>query len=113
MTRAATAVHDPTDACWGRHCHIHNVDEPDNRAYQVCLECGHVYPTARALRRDYRREYWRIASDDQFGREPVWRRLWRVATVRASRVSFCQHCVHDFVWMPARRSWFRRGGDAA
>lgn len=112
MTRAAT-VHDPTAECFGRHCHIHNVDEPDDRAYQVCLECGHVYRTAGALRRDYRREYWRVASDDQFGREPLWRRLRRVATVRASRVSFCQHCVHDFVWMPARRSWFRWGGDAA
>lgn len=113
MTRASTVPHDATRECLGIHCHIHNVDESDNGAFQVCLECGHVYQTAGALRRDYRRAYWRVARDDRFDRTPLWRRLWRVATVRASQVSFCQHCVHDFAWAPRRRAWFRRAGDAA
>lgn len=108
MTRGAI-VHDPTAECFGRHCHIHNVDEPDNGAYQVCLECGHVYRTAGSLRRAFRRESWRVARDDPFSRESVW----RVVMVRASRISSCQECTHDFMWEPRRRSWFRRGGDAA
>lgn len=105
--------HTPTGEGIQVSCYVHGVVEPAEGAWLVCFECGHVYPTAGALRREYRREYWRVACDDRFGRIPLPRRVWRVLTVRASTVYFCQHCVHDFAWMPPKRRWFRRGGDAA
>lgn len=95
-------------------CYVHNVVEPVDGAYLVCFECGHVYPTAGALRRDYRREYWRVSGiAGAYPPIPLWRRLRSAVTVRVSRVTFCPHCVHDFAWMPPKRRWFRRGGDAA
>lgn len=94
-------------------CLVHGVTEPDEGAWLVCFECGHVYRTPRDLRRDYRREYWRVASmEGAYPAIPLRWRLWRAATVRASRVTFCPHCIHDFVWMPPKRRWFRRDGDA-
>ena len=93
-------------------CYVHNVSEPTEGAFLVCFECGHAYRTAGALRRAYRREYWKVSRDDRFDRTPFWRRLWRIFTVRTSQICFCQHCLHDFMWMPERRRWFRRGGDA-
>lgn len=84
--------HTPTGACLPVHCHVHHVDEPDAGAYRVCGECGHVYATARDLRRAYRRAVLRHIP----GGVRRWRLWWRAATVRASRVSFCQHCAHDF-----------------
>lgn len=104
--------HQMTTACADVHCFAHNVDEPQP-GWLVCFECGHVYPTPRALRRDYRRAFWRAARDDRFDRLPVWRRVWRVLIVRASRVYFCQHCLHNFAWMPPKRRWLRRVGDAS
>lgn len=54
--------------------------------YQVCYECAAEYPTARALRRAYRKGG--AALPGRF------RRLF----VRASRVYFCPECLHDFLW---------------
>lgn len=105
--------HQVTDACADVHCYAHGVDEPQT-GWLVCGECGHVFPSAGALRRDYRREYWRIASMEGVSPPiPLWRRIRTAATVRASRVTFCPHCLHDFSWMPPRRRWLRRAGDAA
>lgn len=80
------------------HCHWHNVDEP-GPGYIGCGECGHLYRTAGQLRRAYRRVIWQMwRYDAQPGaRLPwLWRTLWRAATVRARRISFCQECIHDF-----------------
>lgn len=87
--------HQITEACTDWHCFSHNVDEPKT-GWQLCAECMHVFPTARALRRDYRRTYWRHTRDDRFGRVPLWYRLWRAATIRASRINHCPHCAHSF-----------------
>jgi len=89
--------HEMTEACDDTHCHIHGVHEPADGAFLVCFECNHVYPTARALRRDYRRGYWESTAGSEWGpADPLWHRVWRVLTVRASRIDFCQHCTHDF-----------------
>ena len=82
--------HEPSDVCISVHCHWHNVDEPGT-GYIGCGECGHLYRTACELRRAYRREVLRPS----FGVPLRWR-LWRVLTIRASRISFCQECIHDF-----------------
>jgi hypothetical protein len=94
-------MHDPTEQCEDRHCYSHHEDEDAAGAYIVCGECGHVYPTARALRRRYRRMYWettgRSSWPDGFRSSPgIIRRLWRLASVRARSIHFCQHCIHDF-----------------
>lgn len=96
MTNAAVGLepHEPTENCMSVHCHIHHVDEPDEGAYIFCFECGHVYRTARDLRRAYRREYRRTTV--RWGKEPLWRRVWTLMTVRAKRIDFCQECTHSF-----------------
>lgn len=83
--------HEPTDACADVHCYSCHLDE-SGAGYIVCLECGHIYRTARDLRRAYRREVLRRPG---FG-APRWWRIWRALTVRASRITFCQECIHDF-----------------
>jgi hypothetical protein len=83
--------HPPTDACLPDHCHWHDEDEPGG-GYVLCGECGHLYRTARDLRRAYRRE---VLSGSGFG-IPLWRRFWAALTVRADQITFCQECIHDF-----------------
>lgn len=84
-------VHEATDACIADHCHWHDVDEPGS-GYILCGECGHLYRTARELRRAYRRA---VMTRRRFG-VSWWFCLLHAVTVRAGRVSFCQHCIHDF-----------------
>jgi hypothetical protein len=86
-----TVPHAPAEECLTVHCHVHHVDEDGTGAYRACAECGHVYRTARELRRTWRRKFWEMSDD-----LPLWRRVRRALTVRASRIDFCQHCVHDF-----------------
>lgn len=90
--------HGPSDDCHG-HCYSHHVDEP-GRGYITCIECGHLYRTKRDLRRAYRRGFRqtvqprRLLSDDL---DMGWGGyLWRLLTVRASTIYFCQECSHDF-----------------
>lgn len=85
-----TSPHPWSTACADVHCSIHDIDEV-RRGYRWCIECGHVYWTARELRRLYRRSYWRVDAE-----APLWLRLWTVVSVRASRIGFCQYCPHDF-----------------
>lgn len=80
-------MHEPADGCWNKHCYIHHVDEEGGNAYIVCFECHHVYLTAGALRREYRRCYPRHGG---------LRVRWRVATMRAAGIFFCPLCLHDF-----------------
>lgn len=103
-----TEQHEVTPGCGHQHCHIHEVDEDDRGAYLACGECGHVYLTARSLRKAYRRVVWqmmRSRPDSTAERRPwfsdewqtgIIRHLWMLATVRASRLTFCQECIHDF-----------------
>lgn len=97
-----TYEHQIADACATVHCHWHNVDEPDDKAFLCCLECGHVYRTKRELRRAFRR-----ASLRHLDRHYPWFRsnsfypsvvriLWDALTVRVDRITFCQLCLHDF-----------------
>ncbi|MFC0504266.1 hypothetical protein ACFFG4_06855 [Micromonospora costi] len=114
--------HEPTDRCLGQHCYSHNIDEPDDRAYIVCVECGHVYRTAFELWRRYINQSARIfavdirrpkggitvkgfhGGDDVFlpFTPPPFARvlapwfLLRSLFRRPSRITFCQHCIHDF-----------------
>lgn len=83
-------MHVPTDACLPDHCYFHNVDEPGG-GYVLCGECGHLYRTPRELRSAYRRVVWGFWREDHH-----WRSLWRFLTIRASRIYFCQYCIHDF-----------------
>lgn len=89
---STTEQHEPTDACNNDHCYTHHVDEPGT-GYIVCPECWHVYQTARELRREYRRNRpgieWR-----EWRWLPAY--LWRLLTVRASKIPFCPLCMHDF-----------------
>jgi len=60
-----TEPHEVTNVCRDIHCYGCDVDEPfTGPAYRVCPECYHRYPTARSLRRDYRREALRIHLDE-------------------------------------------------
>lgn len=81
--------------------------EPLNgkRPYNICGECGHVYWTARQLRRAYRRTLAARMPDQPhrrrwFGYDPfdlTWAQLaWYSITARASRIYHCQECAHDF-----------------
>lgn len=93
-------MHEPDDLCHG-HCHIHHVDEP-GEGYIGCFECGHLYRTARELRRAYRRVVLDMArTEPWFRSKPGWeqgkfRTWWQAWTVRAKHINFCQHCIHDF-----------------
>lgn len=100
----------------GWHCHIHHVDEWVARSYIACFECGHLYPTARSLRRVYHAEHWRIFKREWKSPllppnvpgffEWTWREHHpRVAAVmmflgalfiRARKIHFCQFCLHDW-----------------
>jgi hypothetical protein len=102
--------HEVTADCAHLHCYSHDVDELRiGQPYIVCGECFHVYATAGALRRAYRRVMFEIAHGEITNRYSAFagealrarlsvaaRVLWQAATVRASKVSFCQHCTHDF-----------------
>jgi hypothetical protein len=82
--------HEPSDACVG-HCYCHNVDEPGT-GYIRCLECGHLYRTARDLRRAYRRASLAMPA---YG--VPWRRIIaRAILIRARNINFCLECIHDF-----------------
>lgn len=83
--------HEPSDQCWGLHCYSCHVDEPAEPSFLICGECGHVYRTARELRRAYRRQ---LVLTKMFG--VPWRSIIaRALTARARRILFCQHCTHD------------------
>lgn len=117
-TRFRADPHDGDDTCLPWHCWSHDVDET-GPGYQVCGECGHVYPTARSLRAAYRRVVTQMARqelraypvtahrpadpDDPFGAAYQTQTRWqtiiwwaRSMTVRASKIYFCQECIHDF-----------------
>lgn len=94
--------HQPADECGGDHCYAHNVDEPAANAHTVCGECFHVFPTARALRRDHRRVLWQMRPlrgplpwHSTPWQQSLWRYLYRLATVRTSQIWVCPHCAHD------------------
>jgi len=72
--------------------------------WQYCYECEHEYPTARSLRRAYRRQFWRATGSTVYLPRMPWpQRLWRVVAIRAKRIYFRQECVHDFLLPP--KSW--------
>lgn len=96
--------HDETVACQDKHCCSCGVDEAAENPYVICGECGHVYKTAGSLRRAYRREVWGNLAGASF--KVPWfgndfangrfESLWMIVSVRASKVYFCQECIHDF-----------------
>lgn len=95
-------VHEPTEVCYGQHCHVHHVDET-GPSYIVCGECGHLYRTRGELRRAYRREFWQVSrrwrtSTPFPGDRPpgLLSCLRRMIMIKAEEISFCQHCIHDF-----------------
>jgi len=97
--RRSSTPHEPGPGCRDDHCYSCNLDEPLEGGYYIlCGECFHVYYTKAELRRAYRRVYWRTHRWAPFGGPPtpMWRILWRVLTVRAKDIYFCQECTHDF-----------------
>lgn len=108
------AQHEISERCASVHCHSHNVDEPADRAYIVCFECGHVYPSALSLWWEYLRQGLRLTWKDlldpmdpprELMRDVPWYAKGRPSAVwmllrsllrRPSRITFCQHCIHDF-----------------
>lgn len=83
------------------HCSWHQVDEPNpadfpdvGDAYQICLECGHVYLTPLDLEQAYAREVraiWQAQERDEPGvHHPIPEHL------SAEEIGFCQECTHDF-----------------
>jgi hypothetical protein len=117
----AVNTHEFTDTCAPIHCYSHHIDEPSRprRDYLSCYECGHLFPTRRALRRDYRRGGLQIVLADlkhpykgpklDFDSpfyvdmpSPLRQRLSaaklaiRMLFIRAKDITFCPHCIHDF-----------------
>lgn len=98
MTRPLlrSTAHQPTQDCWPFHCFFHgvdedwfhDVDEEVSAGFGRCLECGHSYGTAGALRRAWRREMPPLY--------PRGRRFWAKLTVRVKDIGFCPFCLHDF-----------------
>ncbi|GAA4439665.1 hypothetical protein [Phytohabitans houttuyneae] len=98
MTVLLAAVHEPgIPACEpANHCFSCQRDEPAVRAYVVCGECGHVYRTARELRRACRREFAYLLRAD-----------WPRAPWRGSQPAFVDSRPALIRrWL---RSWFARG----
>lgn len=95
-TLRQTVQHEPSEACAGRHCYEHHVDEDPDGTYLACLECGHVYRTAAELRRAYRRLWDRLVRAD-FRRWPIEAAaLWLGSRFRRARsVRSCPYCAHD------------------
>lgn len=102
-----TEQHEPGNECYGLHCWEHHVDEASRPGdYIACGECGHIYRTAGELRRAYRREIlrvhswegdrWLIPDRGPFGGPTRLQKLIAALTIRASKIYFCQHCIHDF-----------------
>jgi predicted RNA-binding Zn-ribbon protein involved in translation (DUF1610 family) len=92
-------MHDPSDLCQGDHCYSCGVDESAAGAHVVCGECGHVYRTARSIRRAYRRTRLEGDRPTQL-RSDEWHvgwvaLIWHLLTVRASDLYYCQECGHD------------------
>jgi hypothetical protein len=100
--------HEPTDVCAGDHCFSCHEDEPimeGEKAYRVCGECFHVYWTARDLRRAYRRADRQMSGPWTLRGMPGWddnivKRVWRNVRIQfllpASKIYFCQECLHDW-----------------
>lgn len=84
-----STVHEPTEDCWLFHCWFHGVDEAVGIRFKHCIECGHTYKTAGALRRAWRRE---MPADVA----TAGLRFWAKLTVRVKNIGFCPFCIHDF-----------------
>lgn len=91
----ATIWHEFSTDCWEVHCVMHGLDEVGS-GYRRCGECGHLYDSARELRRLYRRGYWEALHSGWVAKPFNVKRLWHLVTIRASRIAFCQLCMHDF-----------------
>lgn len=87
----------------GWHCHSHNVDEWEAHPYQECAECGHVFRTRRALKREHLALVRRLVRRNDYAWVPAWARwlsaagmVTRALLVRPSRIWSCPFCAHDF-----------------
>jgi rubrerythrin len=92
-------MHEATDACGSVHCVFHQEDEP-GRGYLICGECGHLFKTKRALRREHRRVFREIShavplfsNARQAGHIRFW---WMMLFLRADKIWVCPFCAHDF-----------------
>lgn len=75
--------HEITRECAPMHCHWHEVDEPEEGAYGVCQECGHVYQTEQDLR-------------DAYAESADWPGESTDSAPEANEIYFCPLCIHDF-----------------
>lgn len=85
------------DCHLGDHCHIHNVDEPDNGdVHRSCLKCGHVFVTELDLQAADVRERtgaWQSQLRTQAG--PLDHSGAPVARPVAE-IDSCPLCTHSF-----------------
>ncbi|SET49417.1 hypothetical protein [Nonomuraea wenchangensis] len=91
------AVHAPSSSCEQTHCGAHDVDEPREGVFKVCLECGHAFATPSDLLAAYNSERRRMAEaelDGPDGTDYGTPALVPVTDVR--QVEFCPCCAHDF-----------------
>jgi hypothetical protein len=94
--------HEATDDCWRWHCYSHQVDEVRiGTPYILCQECGHVFQSARALRKA-RRATMRGIYYTGLRDARTWRELWletrgvvSLYARRAKHIHVCPHCAHD------------------
>lgn len=88
-----TVQHEESNHCVGNHCYAHMVDElVTDDTYRVCFECSHVYYTPKDLEEAYHRASMQMIESDPEAYAEV------VTSLPAEKISFCQACMHDFVF---------------
>ena len=73
------------------HCWSHDIDEPDQPCWRVCLECMHVYRSPEELQREWLENYPEDL-EGQWG--PPMPRPAKAIPVKD--IYFCPLCSHDF-----------------
>lgn len=96
-----SSMHAVTEHCKEVHCHFHERDEPGS-GWQICGECGHLFQTADDLVREFRKMIWAgIKFDGIRWRSDgfsvsTWSQLKTMWKVKASSITFCPFCAHDW-----------------
>lgn len=72
-----------------QHCVSCDVDELlDEKSYQLCWECNHVYQTKEDLLREY------LLNHPDYKRHVLY--AYPLEQVQVSAITFCPLCLHDW-----------------
>lgn len=85
--------HAPTLECAPVHCEIHQADEPEEQAHNICLECNHVYMTPADLIDTYNAIG---IQSEQEAIENGWAPLEFQLVDDTEQIHFCPLCTHDW-----------------